>query len=287
MNTAERFKDPPQHVLCDIEVQTSNVKLHGALLRPCESVSICSNSALFRSSALLRLAWLNHNWHSAQLLTRETKSKGHRLKILKLDICNAFEPPRLVAHDQLDVPNLADRREEVLDIPGPHPLTELHAEYGPPIPLLRGEWLFRAGGADVSDVELAVHVAHAAGGALGRPPLFSIPASRTAKARLNPTISASVSPVSTSTSAPASAILATSAPPPVPTATPPPSLATSTSPATTSIFPASRSPPLLASPSLSGSGALLLIPRTSAPSPLPILFAIVVSSLSRRAWWNN
>ena len=92
--------------------------------------------------------------------------------------------------------------------------------------------MFRTSGPDVSDVELAVHVAHAAGGALGRPPLFSIPvrrqlycpiecrhqypspASRTAKARLNPPISASVSPVSTSTSAPASAILATSAPPP-------------------------------------------------------------------------
>ena len=178
VDAAKWLKDPPQHVLCDIEVQTSNVKLHGALLRPCESVSICSNSALFRSSALLCLAWLNHNGHSAQLLARETKSKGHRLKILKLDVCDAFEPPCLVAHDQLDVSNLADRGEEVLDIPGPHPLTELHAEYGPPVPLLRGEWLFRAGGADVSDVELAVHVAHASGGALGRPPLLSIPVRR-------------------------------------------------------------------------------------------------------------
>ena len=55
-----------------------------------------------------------------------------------------------------DVPDLPDAGEEVLDIPGPDPLTELHAEDGPGVSLLRSEWEVWGVTPHIPDMELIV-----------------------------------------------------------------------------------------------------------------------------------
>ena len=41
----------------------------------------------------------------------------HRVKLLELDVADSLEAPRLVAHDQLHVFDLAHRGEELLHVP--------------------------------------------------------------------------------------------------------------------------------------------------------------------------
>merc|ERR1740123_2078747 len=176
VNAAKRLKDPPQHVLGNVEVEAANIKLHRSLFRPRETVSISSNPVLLCGPALLRLAGLNNHRHPAQLLPRETEGQRHRLQVLELDIGNSFEPPRLVAHNQLHIANFAHGGEEILDIPGPHPLAELHAEDGPSVPLLGSKRLFGARRSHIPDVKLAVDISHPAGRTLGGSALLPVSA---------------------------------------------------------------------------------------------------------------
>merc|ERR1740123_1577696 len=284
VDATKRLKDPPQHVLGDVEVEAANVKLHGSLFRPCEAVSISSNPVLLCSPALLRLAGLNNHRHPAQLLPRETEGQRHRLQVLELNIGDSFEPPRLVAHNQLHIANFAHRGEEILDIPGPHPLTELHAEDGPSVPLLGSKRLFGARRSDIPDVKLAVDISHPAGRTLGGSALLPVSASSaswTSQSRLNPPVSAPVSPVSASTPPPAPTIFAAPTPPP-PVTAPTPSfpLTTSTLPPAATILPAAGSPTSLvpASFPLARSGPLFLILNWApTPAPFPILVPIIVA----------
>lgn len=48
--------------------------------------------------------------------------QSYAFRILELDVRDALEPSRLVAHDQPHVPHLANRAEELLQVPGPDPL---------------------------------------------------------------------------------------------------------------------------------------------------------------------
>jgi hypothetical protein len=43
----------------------------------------------------------------------------HGLDVLELDVGDALEPPGLVAEDEADIPDLADGREELLNVLGP------------------------------------------------------------------------------------------------------------------------------------------------------------------------
>ena len=52
-------------------------------------------------------------------------------------------PSSLVANNEFDVPNFADWWEEFFDVPGSHPLRELHDENCARIPLLRRQLKFR------------------------------------------------------------------------------------------------------------------------------------------------
>jgi len=87
-------------------------------------------------SILLSLRVLHHDGHAEQPLAGKAQSQGHGLRILELDVGDAFEALCLVARDQAHVAHLSHAGEELLQITSTHSLRQLDAEDGAGVPLL-------------------------------------------------------------------------------------------------------------------------------------------------------
>ena len=101
------------------------------------------------------------------MLRNKFISKTHqrnRLQVLELDIGNPLESSRLVAYNQLHVPDLSNAGHEILQISRPAPGAQLHAKHGPRVALLRRQRQVRAGAAHVANMELRVDVARVSDG---------------------------------------------------------------------------------------------------------------------------
>ena len=66
-----------QHVLCDVEVKTTDVKLHRSLLWPDHGIGVGHADPV-----LLGLARLDYDRHAHQLLSRQTHSLDIKKKVM-------------------------------------------------------------------------------------------------------------------------------------------------------------------------------------------------------------
>ena len=83
----------------------------------------------------------------------------HGFQVLELDVGDSFEPPGLVAHDELGVSHLPYAGHKILEVPGPTSGAQLHAKDGPSVTLLWSKGHVGTGAPDIPDMELGVDIA--------------------------------------------------------------------------------------------------------------------------------
>jgi hypothetical protein len=74
--------------------------------------------------------------------------QSDRFDVLELDVGDSLEPPGLVAENEPDVSDLADGREELVDIARAAPLRKLHHEDRASVALFRSHRQLRRSFAD-------------------------------------------------------------------------------------------------------------------------------------------
>lgn len=75
INLAERLKDAPQHVFCDVEVEGAHVEAHGSVGSLGEGAH--GGHVAASHSVLLRLRGLDNDGHAAKLLARQCNRLQH------------------------------------------------------------------------------------------------------------------------------------------------------------------------------------------------------------------
>ena len=129
------------------------------------NLSHIKNGQTYCKIHILTLSLPSKKFHLIKSGQEKSTYQSNRLNVFELDVGDAFEPARLVAKDEANVPDLADRWEELLNVSCSASLGQLHHEDGTSVTFLRRQdnlgWAFtyrslltrRAGAATVSGPE--------------------------------------------------------------------------------------------------------------------------------------